>query len=131
MPVTHHQAAWWGGHARAPRPKYPGLIWQGRFWNRAALRSLYRAWRKVESCGVEIHIGELGCFKHTPNEIAMRWYADLLGVFREFGWGYALWNFRGAFGIVEHGRPGAKYECVAGYHVDRALLDLILENRVT
>ena len=60
----------------------------------------------------------------------MRWYTDLLGVFKQFKWGYAMWNFRGPFGIIEHGRPGAKFEPMAGYQVDRALLDLIMENRV-
>ncbi len=130
MPVTHHQASWWSGHMYAPKPRYPGLIWQGRIWNRSALRDAYRGWRKVEKCGAEIHIGELGCFKHTPNDVAMRWYADLFRILKEFRWGYALWNFKGPFGIIEHGRPGAKYECLSGYQVDRALLDLILENRV-
>ena len=53
----------------------------------------------------------------------------MLSIYQEFGWGYALWNFEGAFGIIEHGRPGAKLELVSGYQVDRALLDLMLESR--
>lgn len=129
MPVSHHGAGWWSDHARAPEPKYPGLRWQGRQWDRAALRDSYRAWRDVEKRGTKIHIGEFGCFKHTPNEIAMRWLADLLGVFREFGWGYAMWQFQGPFGIIEHGRPGARFETLGGYNVDRRLLDLMLEHR--
>ena len=131
MPVSHHKASWWSDHLHAPLPKYPGLIWQGRIWNRAALRAAYRSWREVEKRGARIHIGEFGCFKHTPNDIAMRWYADLLSIFKEFGWGYAMWNFQGPFGIIEHGRPDAKLEFVSGYHVDRALLDLLLESRVS
>lgn len=49
---------------------------------------------------------------------------------KEFGWGYALWNFAGDFGIVGHGRPGTVYEEIGGYQVDRALLDILLESRV-
>jgi aryl-phospho-beta-D-glucosidase BglC (GH1 family) len=131
MPVTHHQANWWSGHVHAPAPKYPGLIWQGQFWNRSTLRSAYRVWRNVERGGVNIHIGEFGCFNRTPNEIATRWLRDLLSVYREFGWGYALWNFKGPFGIIEHNRPGARIEAIAGYSVNRGLLDLMLENRVS
>ena len=131
MPVTHHRATWWAGHVHAPTPKYPGLIWQGRIWNRAALRKCYKAWRDVEKRGATIHIGELGCFKHTPNDIAIRWFTDLLDVLKEFRWGYALWNFQGAFGIVDHGRPGARLEPVSGYSVDRALLELMLASRVS
>ena len=130
MPVSHHKASWWTGHSKAPAPRYPGLIWQGRFWNRSALRGSYKPWRAAEKRGALIHIGEFGCFKHTPNEVAMRWLADLLDVFQEFRWGYAMWQFQGPFGIIEHGRPGAKMESVAGYQVDRALLELMLEHRV-
>ena len=83
----------------------------------------------MEQCGARIHIGEFGCFKHTPNDIALRWLADLLSLYKEFGWGYALWNFQGPFGMIEHGRPGAKLESLEGYQVDRALLELMLENR--
>jgi endoglucanase len=42
-----------------------------------------------------------------------------------------MWNFVGPFGIVEHGRSGARYENIQGYKVDRALLDLLLESRVS
>jgi endoglucanase len=94
------------------------------------LRELYQPWRAVEAQGVRVHIGEFGCFKHTPNEVALRWFGDLLGLFREFGWGYSLWNFEGPFGIIKHGRAGTVYEQYRGYRVDRALLDLLLENRV-
>lgn len=130
MPVSHHKAGWWSDSIHAPAPKYPGLRWQGRTWNRAALRDSYRSWQDVEAHGAGIHIGEFGCFKHTPNDIALRWLADLLSVFREFGWGYAMWNFQGPFGIIDHGRPGASMECIDSYNVDRALLDLMLESRV-
>jgi len=131
MPVTHHKATWWSDHAKAPKPKYPYLLWQGRFWNRSTLRNSYWQWRRVEKRGAAIHIGEFGCFNRTPNVVATRWLRDLLSVYKEFGWGYALWNFQGPFGIIDHARPGAKLECVAGYHVDRALLDLLLESRVS
>ena len=131
MPVTHHKANWWSGHTYAPEPKYPGLKWQGRTWDRAALQDSYRPWRDVESRGARIHIGEFGCFKHTPNDSAMRWFTDMLGIYKEFGWGYAMWNFQGPFGIIEHGRPGANFESICGYHVDRALLNLILAHRVS
>jgi hypothetical protein len=130
MPVTHHQAVWWADSAKAPAPEYPGLRWQGRIWDRAALRDSYKPWLEVERRDVRIHIGEFGCFRHTPNDIALHWYADMLSVYREFGWGYALWQFQGPFGMIEHGRPGARLEGLSGYNVDRDLFDLILENRV-
>jgi endoglucanase len=131
MPISHHAASWWPGYATAPAPVYPGVVWEGRTWDRAGLRDFYKPWRDVEASGAIVHIGEFGCYNHTPNQVALRWFTDLFGLFKEFGWGFALWEFQGAFGIVEHGRPGAKYESFHGYNVDRALLNLILESRVS
>jgi len=130
MPVSHHQAQWWSGHTTAPEPKYPGQEWDGRTWNRDMLRDFYQPWRDVEAAGATVHIGECGCYNKTPNDIALRWFNDLFGLYKQFGWGYALWNFAGDFGIVEHGRPGAHYEELHGYKVDRELLDLLMEHRV-
>ncbi len=131
MPVSHHKAQWWSGHATAPEPEYPGIVWEGRVWNRESLREFYQPWRDVEAAGVKVHIGEMGCYNQTPNDIALCWFADLFGLYGEFGWGYALWNFEGAFGIVDHGRPGARYEEIHGFHVDADLLKLLIENRVS
>jgi hypothetical protein len=130
MPVSHHQASWWSGQATAPQPAYPGVRWEGRVWDRESLRAFYQPWRDIVAAGARVHIGECGCYNKTPNDVALRWFADLFGLFKEFGWGFALWNFGGDFGIVEHGRPGAQYEDMHGYKVDRALLDLILASRV-
>jgi endoglucanase len=130
MPISHHGAWWWPDYATAPAPQYPGVNWEGRVWDRAVLREFYQPWRDVEARGVRVHIGEFGCYNQTPNDIALRWLTDLLGLYREFGWGYSLWEFAGPFGIVQHGRPGAVYEDHHGFQVDRALLDLLLDNRV-
>jgi hypothetical protein len=131
MPVSHHQAAWWAGHSAAPAPVYPGVEWEGRIWNRESLRQFYQPWREIEHSGARVHIGECGCYNKTSNDIALRWFTDLFGLYKEFGWGFALWNFAGDFGIVEHGRPGTVYEEVHGYKVDRSLLDLIIGSRVS
>ncbi len=40
-----------------------------------------------------------------------------------------MWDFRGPFGIIDHGRPGARFEDIGGYQVDRVLLDLMVESR--
>lgn len=130
MPVSHYKATWWPDHAKSPVPKYPGQTWEGRIWDRNGLVDFYQPWRDVEAAGARVHIGEFGCYNQTPNEIALRWFTDLFSVYKEFGWGYSLWNFVGPFGIVEHGRQGARYEEYHGYKIDRDLLNLMVENRV-
>lgn len=130
MPISHFEATWWDGHVGLPQPLYPGTEWDGRVWDRDALVAFYQPWREVEARGVQVHIGEFGCHNRTPNDVALRWLGDLLSVFKQFGWGYSLWNFAGPFGIVEHGRPGTQYETMDGYLVDRQLLELLKENRI-
>ena len=129
--VSHYKAGWMQvkeGYVWLP-PEYPGLS-DGVMWDADKLREYYKPWREVESVGTGVYIGEFGCFNKTPNDVALRWFSDLLGLYREYGWGYALWNFKGDFGIVEHGRPGAKYETTDGFKVDREFLELLLENMI-
>ncbi len=130
MAVSHYRASWWDGHHGLPEPVYPGLTWDGRTWDREALRDFYQPWREVAAAGVTVHVGECGCFNQTPQAVALRWLEDLLGLYRELGWGFAFWNFQGAFGIIDHGREGARFETLNGYRVDRELFDLIRESRV-
>lgn len=131
MPVSHHRAEWWDGHASAPAPVYPGIVWEGHTWDKETLRAFYQPWRDVQAMGVDVHIGEFGCYNQTPNQVALRWFRDLFAIYKEFGWGYGLWEFNGPFGIAGHGRPGAKYETLHGFQVDRDLLDLMLASRVS
>lgn len=130
MPVSHWGATWWTEWRKASDPMYPGVMWDGKVWDKNTMHDHYAPWREVAAMGASVHIGEFGCFNQTPNDVALRWFADLLDLYRQYGWGYALWNFSGAFGIVDHGRPGARYEVMDGYRVDRELLDLLLRHRV-
>ena len=129
MPVSHFEAKWWSGHVGLTSPIYPGTPWEGLTWDKETLREFYVPWRAVEDQGNRIHIGEFGCYARTPNDVALKWLGDLFALYREFRWGYALWNFEGPFGIVDHGRPGARFEDVMGYSVDRELFDLFLDGR--
>ena len=128
--VSHYLAEWWPDWQGQPEPVYPNTQYNGRSWNRDTLINFYQPWRDVAAQGVRIHIGEFGCYNQTPNDVALRWFSDLLSVYQAFGWGYSLWEFEGPFGIVNHGRPGTTYETIHGYQIDRGLLELLLENRI-
>jgi aryl-phospho-beta-D-glucosidase BglC (GH1 family) len=130
MPLTHHRASWCAETKGLPAPVWPGTEWEGKRWDQSSLREHYAPWRELQAQGVPVHIGEFGCYNKVPNELALRWFADLLALYKEWGWGYSLWNFKGDFGIAEHGRPGTRYELFEGFRVDRALLELYLANRV-
>ena len=41
------------------------------------------------------------------------------------GWGWALWNFRGGFGVLDSQRSDVTYETWEGHPLDRAMLELL------
>lgn len=130
MPVSHHQARWWSEHASAPAPVWPGLDWGGRRWDRSALMDWYAPWRELAAQGVAIHVGECGCHDRTPADIALPWLRTLLELYAEWGWGWALGEFRGSFGIIGHQRPGTIWEERDGLVIDRELFALLCDVRV-
>jgi len=76
---------------------------------------------------VGVHVGEWGAFRFTPHDVVLRWARDLLGLWSEAGFGWALWNFRGAFGILDSNRADVDYEEFHGHQLDRKFLDLLRE----
>lgn len=55
--------------------------------------------------------------------------ADNLRVFRENHWGWAIWNLRGSFGILDSGRRDVDYEDFHGHKLDRKMLEVLLSNK--
>ena len=53
------------------------------------------------------------------------WLTDLLDVYKERGWGWALWRLRGSFGVLDSNRPQAKYENFKGAKLDREMLEIL------
>jgi endoglucanase len=124
MGVSHYKASWVGGE-NWPEPKWP---WKkgGRTLDKHWLRQgRIRPWKALQAKGVGVHVGEWGAFKFTPHPVVLRWAEDCLSLWQEAGWGWALWNFRGAFGILDSGRADVKYEAFRGHKLDRQLLDLL------
>ena len=50
---------------------------------------------------------------------------ELLGILREMNVGWALWNFRGSFGVLDSGRSDVDYDDWHGVPLDRQLLELL------
>jgi endoglucanase len=95
-------------------------------WNRARLqRQLIKPWQELEAMGVGVHVGEFGAHNHTPHDVVLGWLRDLTGCWREAGWGWALWNLRGSFGVLDSERSDVKYESFRGHQLDRAFLELL------
>lgn len=125
MRISHHKASWIGGSDKWAEPTWP--MKQGdrvldKEWMR---KDRIEPWKALERKGVGVHVGEWGVFRHTPHKVALAWMRDYLELWKEAGWGWAMWNFRGSFGILDSGREDIEYEDFRGHKLDRKMLDLI------
>jgi hypothetical protein len=106
----------------APDGRFVGLVMQDKAW---LWKTCVEPWKAAESQGIGIMVGEWGVYNKTPHGVALRWAEDCLRNWREAGWGWALWNFRGANGILDSDRADVQYEDFEGHKLDRKFLDLL------
>jgi endoglucanase len=125
--VTHYQCEWVRGilTGKEPVPTWPIKDSKGVLIDRARLSETFQPWGELAAHGIPIHFGEMGCYKHTPPEVVLAWFDDTLSVLGDLHSGWALWNFRGPFGVLDTERAGTKYEDWHGHRLDRQLLTVL------
>ena len=147
MEVSHYQAPWVAGQT-GRKPTWPIVQGDNLFDTQRLRRYLeyeqllgkkgnevldrqwvdrncIEPWRKLAAKGVGVLVGESGAFNKTPHDVVLAWARDLLGLWKEAGWGWALWNFRGPFGILDSQRSDVAYEDFRGHKLDRRMLTLL------
>jgi endoglucanase len=82
-------------------------------------------WKEIQRQGVGVHVGEWGVFNRTPHAVALAFMRDYLDLWREAGWGWALWNLRGSFGVLDSQREDVNYEDFRGHKLDRRMLEVL------
>lgn len=128
--VSHYTADWVPAaeFESFEKPTWPLVDAKGQTWNREKLRQeLVVKWQPLVEQGVPVHVGEWGCLHKTPHDVTLAWMRDILSVWQEAGWGWAMWNLRGRFGVVDSDRADVRYEDFHGHQLDRAMLELMLE----
>ena len=129
--VSHYTATW------VPKdefesfniPTWPLKDEKGKVWDKARLKSeCIDPYQPLVEKGVQIHVGEWGCFNQTPHEVALAWMSDFLSLWKEAGWGHSMWNLRGSFGILDSGRKDVVYENFKGHKLDRKMMELLKVN---
>ena len=125
--VSHYKAGWMGGSDKWPEPTWP-LKQKDKALDKQWLYDQYIApFKALEARGVGVHVGEGGAYNLTPHGVVLAWMRDWLTLWKEAGWGWALWNLRGSFGIVDSKRRDVTYEDFHGHQLDRKYLDLLRE----
>lgn len=126
--VTHYTATW------VPKDEFESLnlpTWplkddQGQIWDRQRLKREYmEKYQPLVEKGVQVHVGEWGVFNKTPHAITLAWMEDCLSLWKEAGRGFALWNLRGSFGVLDSGRSDVQYEDFKGHKLDKTMLELL------
>lgn len=124
--ISHYKASWMTGSDQWPAPTWPLTIREGDVWDKERLRDAQiKPWKELEAKGVGVHVGEWGAYQFTPHQVALAWMQDYLELWKEAGWGWAMWNFRGTFGILNSRREDVAYETWRGQKLDRRMLELI------
>jgi endoglucanase len=124
--LTHYKASWVKGSDAWPEPAWPLVEANGRVIDKAVLwREQIEPWKLLEAMGVGVIVGEWGAYRYTPHPVVLSWMEACLQNWREAGWGWCLWNFRGDFGPLDSGRSDVAYEDFHGAKLDRRMLDLL------
>jgi len=82
-------------------------------------------WSALRARGIPVMVGEFGAYNKTPHPIVLRWMEDCLRLWQTEERGWALWNLRGSFGVLDSDRTDVAYENFRGHKLDREMLDLL------
>jgi endoglucanase len=123
--ISHYKAPWANKDPeKCATPVWPGTM-NGEEFNRARLETYYQPWIELAKSGVGVHCGECGCWNKTPHGVFLAWISDVLDILTTNKIGYAFWNFRGDFGILDSRREDIQYEDWHGHKLDGKLLALL------
>jgi endoglucanase len=125
MQISHYKAGWINGSDKWAEPTWPLKLGDMTTDKETLRRERIAPWQALERKGVGVHVGEWGAFNRTPHKVALAWMKDQLDLWKEAGWGWALWNLRGSFGVLDSGRSDVAYEEFRGHKLDREMLKLL------
>jgi endoglucanase len=124
--ISHFRASWVDRESKFPEPTWPLLRPDGAIeCDRGTLEGHYAPWAELARKGIGVHCGEAGGYNKTPYEVFIAWSEAVMDILKGHGIGYALWNFRGGFGVLDSGRTDIEYEDWHGHKLDRRLLTLL------
>ncbi|SDH07135.1 Aryl-phospho-beta-D-glucosidase BglC, GH1 family [Leifsonia sp. 98AMF] len=112
--ITHHRAPWVAATTAEPhwplqtdvdaarRDGYVPLPGETTAtWDAGAIERVLQPWIALADAGAAVHVGEMGAYATLPSAIRLAWLEAVTGVLGDHGIGWALWNLRGPFGIVD------------------------------
>ena len=126
---THYKTSWTDLKTYDGPVNYPGVIlkkgkvrkfegqakrvaekWAGKSFDVNHFQNhIQQAIDKAEKLNLSLYCGEFGAYHTTPEKDKLKWYEDLISVFKNNGIGYANWNYKSTeFGLINN--DGTKNE---------------------
>jgi len=132
MCVTHYGASWDAVGAWKGTTSYPGLPWPSGVpaeveepllsvmrkanipWGPENMRAeLEPPLRRAAETSLPLYCGEFGVHDKAPLELRKAWLRDAVGTFESRGIGWAVWDWKGVFGVVDRDlRPTGIHEAL-------------------
>jgi endoglucanase len=122
MALTHYGASWTKVGEYKGQVRYPGEVVaeadlaglpadllnaigrSSRYFDRAVLEErMAKPIALAHATGLPLYCGEWGALPSVPREDRLRWYADMRQVLEAHGIGWATWDWKGGFGLVDRG----------------------------
>ena len=128
MGLSHYGAEWtrsWLPAEKLRPPEWPGSVQslrENKLWGRTELEAFFKPWVDLAGRGIGVHCGEGGAYNKTPHAVVLRWWEDVADILGRAGIGWALWNFRGPFGVLDSGRGDVPYVDWHGHALDAEFL---------
>lgn len=97
------------------------------FESRYKMNGFLDQWIDLKHNGTPVHVGEWGVYNKTPHDVTLRFMENRLKAMQAAGLGWALWNFRGSFGILDSDRSDVIYKNFNGHKLDEQMLEMLLD----
>jgi endoglucanase len=118
--LTHYRAGWvpfgdYAGPVRYPGPTVAAADLAGlpatlakemaratEAWDRARILGHFaKPLAAARATGLPLYCGEWGCYRQAPRGPRLAWYRDVLSLLDAEKIGWAIWDFRGGFALVD------------------------------
>lgn len=136
MIFTHQRAPWTNYKDNMPPIEFPGkvpdltgtyepgtpagMLREGEELTEAEIGQRFAKvaeWVKENRPGLEVYVGEFGVYEPAPKESKKRWLRKVVSECESHGWGWAVWEYEGAFGV--HAPDGSGTDVLEGLFPSR------------
>jgi endoglucanase len=128
--ITHYRALNVDAKRNFPEPAWPNAYHDREphegWWDEERMANYVKYWATLAAhFNMGVHCGEGGAFHMTPQGPLLAWFEFMLDQLKTYNIGFAMWNLRGHFGLMDSERPGAQYIDFKGHQLDKKMYEIM------